>query len=116
MSQTPGSAQAEAPVASPQSPTGIDKPIGSLLGNEADLIETQNAPVDTTGLRRAVLDVEAAEGPGKVADGAMLLAADVVATVTNRLNNSPAFVERYGDLDGFIAAAVTNELAHFDAS
>lgn len=115
MSQTPGSAQAEAPVASPQSPTSKDKPIGSLLGNEADMIETQNAPVDTTGLRRGVLDVEAAEAPGATVDGAKYLAADAVAVITARLSSSPAFVERYGDLDGFFSVAIAKELAHFDA-
>ena len=115
MSQTPGSATAEAPVAASQSPTGVEKPIGSLLGNDSDMIETQNAPVDTTGLRRAVLSVNASEGPGKAVDGAKHLAADALAAINDRLGSSPAFVERYGDLDGFIAVAISNELASFDA-
>ena len=115
MTQTPEFALAETPVASPQAPNSAERPIGSALGGEGDLIETHNAPVDTTGLRRAVLDTGASDGPGFGTEGARSLANASLAEISNRLVNSPAFADRYGDLDGFILAAVTRELACFDA-
>ena len=115
MIQTPGSALAETVVASPQAPNAAEKPIGSLLGAESDLIETHNAPVDTTGLRRAVLDVGVSDGLGIRAEGAKPRANALFAEISRRLVDSPVFADRYGDLDGFILAAVTRELARFDA-
>jgi hypothetical protein len=115
VTQTPGFALAETPVASPQAPSSAEKPIGSALGGEGDLIETHNAPVDTTGLRRAVLDVGVSEGLGIGAEGAKPGANALLAEISRRLVDSPVFADRYGDLDGFILAAVTSELARFDA-
>jgi len=106
---------AEAAVASPQAPTVAEKPIESLLGGDADLSEAQNAPVDTTGLRRAVLESGAPDSPAGTAAGAELLAAPALREVAARLERSPAFAQRYGDLSGFVEAAVANELALFDA-